>query len=145
MKAELPVSIIVCTRNRAGYLPTCLGSLARQHCDEPFEVIVVDNTSTDETPRVLAAWCLGDSRFRSVPEPRIGLSVAKNTGVGLARGRLLLFTDDDVIVDPGWVRSYLDFFARHREDSIIAGGPIVPVAADLGAWPPWFDSWPCRM
>ena len=73
-------------------------------------------------------------------EPRIGLSVAKNTGVGLARGRLLLFTDDDVIVDPDWVRSYLDFFARHREDSIVAGGPIVPVAADLGPWPRWFDS-----
>ena len=140
MSFEPPVSVIVGTRNRAQYLAACLNSLAQQNCWTPYEVLVVDNASTDETPQIIAAWCSKDSRFRTVREPSVGLSAAKNAGVTLARGRLLLFTDDDVIVEPGWIRSYVDFFGRHNDDSIIAGGPIVPVPHDLGGWPRWFDS-----
>jgi GT2 family glycosyltransferase len=138
--AELPVTVIVCTRNRAHYLLTCLESLAHQNCDVPFEILVVDNASTDNTPELLHEWCLKDTRFRMTREPKVGLSAAKNTGVRLARGRLLLFTDDDVILDSNWVRAYLDFFERRGQDSIIAGGPIFPIVDDLGSWPAWFDS-----
>jgi len=113
--------------------------LAQQNCDVPFEVLVVDNASTDETPGLLHQWCLSDARFRMTREPNVGLSAAKNTGVRLARGRLLLFTDDDVVLDPNWVRSYLDFFGARPHDSIIAGGPIIPIPHDLGSWPNWFD------
>lgn len=137
---EVPVSVIVCTHNRAHYLPTCLQSLAQQNCDVSFEVLVVDNASTDDTPQITREWCLKDSRFRTAREDRLGLSTAKNTGVRLARGRLLLFTDDDVILDRNWVRSYLDFFRRRPNDLAIAGGPIIPIPNDLGSWPSWFDS-----
>lgn len=139
MSGALPLSVIVCTHNRASYLPDCLASLARQQCDAPFEVVVVDNASTDRTPQILSEWCLRDTRFRAISEPRVGLSVAKNTGVRHARGRLLLFTDDDVIVDRGWVQSYDDFFRRTSCEFMIAGGPIVPVPHDLEAWPSWLD------
>jgi glycosyltransferase involved in cell wall biosynthesis len=137
------VSVIVCTRNRASYLPACLASLAHQDCGTAYEVLVVDNASTDATPDVLAAWSQKDARFRIVREPTLGLSAAKNAGVARARGRLLLFTDDDVIVDSGWVRSYLDFFAQHGDDSILVGGPIVPAPEDLGQWTRWFA--PCAL
>jgi glycosyltransferase involved in cell wall biosynthesis len=137
---DLPVTVIVCTRNRAHYLPDCLKSLSLQNCETPFEVLVVDNGSSDSTPAVIQEWCLKDKRFRTTLEPRVGLSAAKNTGVRLARGQLLLFTDDDVILDRGWVRAYVTFFARGREDSIFAGGPIFPVPHDLEDWPKWFDS-----
>jgi GT2 family glycosyltransferase len=136
----LPVSVIVCTRNRAQYLHTCFESLALQNCDTLFEVVVVDNGSTDNTAAVIQEWCRKDARFRTTREPRVGLSAAKNTGVRLARGRLLLFTDDDVVVDQHWIRTYVDFFGRRGEQSIIAGGPIVPIPHDLGAWPDWFDA-----
>jgi glycosyltransferase involved in cell wall biosynthesis len=138
---EVLVSVIVCTRNRAHYLPACLESLARQHGDVSFEVLIVDNGSADDTPQILDEWCRTDSRFRATREPRVGLSTAKNAGVRLARGRLLLFTDDDVIVDRNWVGAYVDFFRSRPHDLVIGGGPIIPIPADLGHWPDWFDSW----
>ena len=140
MIPQLPVSVIVCTRNRAEYLSDCLHSLARQNCTVSYEILVVDNDSTDDTPRVLREWSVKDPRLRTVREPRVGLSAAKNTGVRLARGQLLLFTDDDVIVDPGWVQAYVDFFERRAGRASAAGGPILPVPDDLGGWPEWFDS-----
>lgn len=139
MNAAPAVSVIVCTHDRAGYLPACLRSLAQQDCESSFEVLVVDNGSRDETWQVLTEWCAQDSRFRAIQEPRLGLSIAKNRGVRHALGRLLLFTDDDVIVDRQWIRGYEEFFRRIPGEFVIAGGPIVPVPHDLQAWPRWFD------
>jgi GT2 family glycosyltransferase len=56
----------------------------------------------------------------------------------LARAPLLLFTDDDVRVDPHWVEAYRHLFARRRDALMLAGGPIVPIPHDLGPWPDWF-------
>ncbi len=131
--------MIISTRNRAHYLPEVLRTLAEQDCTTPFEVIVIDNGSTDDTRRVLDAWCRGDARFRTAHEPRPGLSRGKNAGARLARGPLLLFTDDDVRADPRWIRTYLDLFVRHPNPMMIAGGAIIPIPNDLGPWPAWFD------
>src|SRR5262245_20322592 len=100
----LAVSVIVCTRDRADYLDDCLKSLSQQQCDEPFEIVVIDNGSSDNTQQVIAARQTAISRLRAYREARVGLSIAKNTGARQARGRLLLFTDDDVIVQPGWIQ-----------------------------------------
>jgi glycosyltransferase involved in cell wall biosynthesis len=129
------VTVIVSTRNRAGYLGACLASLAEQRYAAPFEVVVVDNASTDDTPDVIERWVETDPRFRSVREERVGLSFGKNAGIEAARGSILLFTDDDVIVDQDWIGSYHALFAE-REDLII-GGPIIPIRHDLGEWPEW--------
>jgi glycosyltransferase involved in cell wall biosynthesis len=136
------VSVIVSTRNRAGYLDEGLLSLATQHCDVPFEVVVVDNASTDRTPDVIDAWCQRDRRYRHVREERLGLSYGKNAGAAAARGQLLLFADDDVIAAPDWVRRYCNFFGGRDGELVVAGGAIVPVPADLGPWPRWFTQ-PC--
>src|SRR5262245_12932000 len=98
MESQVIASVIVATRNRAHYLRDCLQSLSAQSCDRLFEIIVIDNGSTDETPQLLEQWCRVDSRCRTFRETRVGLSVAKNAGARLAKGRLLLFTDDDVLV-----------------------------------------------
>ena len=136
---ELAASVIVSTRNRAQYLNECLESLARQDCDLRFEILVIDNASTDDTPRVIDEWRHNDPRFRTFRETRLGLSAAKNAGARLATGRLLLFTDDDVIVAPNWIRAYVDLFARIDEKNALAGGPVIPVLNDLRPWPDWFD------
>jgi glucosyl-dolichyl phosphate glucuronosyltransferase len=137
MTSDVAVSVVISTRNRARYLVEGLRSLACQECDSPFEVIVIDNASTDDTKPVLEAWCRRDSRFTTAFEPRLGTSCGKNTGIRLARAPLLLFTDDDTVVDAHWIQSYVDLFARRREDLLICGGAIVPIPHDLGAWPTW--------
>ena len=137
VSAKVKISVIVCTHNRGHYLPQCFASIAAQRSSEPFEVVVVDNGSTDDTPALLQEWSKTDPRFRSIREDRLGLSRAKNTGVGVARGDFLIFTDDDVIVEPDWIKAYDEFFARQTDRQMIAGGPIIPVAADLRDWPRW--------
>jgi len=138
MITSVSISVIISTRNRARYLPEVLGTLAAQQCEIPFEVIVVDNGSTDDTSAVLEAWCRKDPRFRTTSEPRPGLSRGKNAGVKLARAPLLLFTDDDMRVEPQWVASYHRLFLEHPDAVIVAGGPIMPIPHDLGEWPAWF-------
>jgi GT2 family glycosyltransferase len=137
MSSDIDISVIISTRNRAPYLTDCLRSLAAQEGAVSHEIIVVDNGSEDSTPELLVRWCREHPEFRSTREARVGLSRGKNAGIRIARGPLLLFTDDDVVVPPDWVRAYAEFFSRHAPDSIVAGGPILPVPEDLGAWPPW--------
>ena len=133
------ISVIMSTRNRARYLPDALITLAAQQCDAPFEVILIDNASTDDTPALLKEWCRGDSRFRTAREPRLGLSRGKNAGIRMACAPLLLFTDDDMRVEPHWVEAYHNFFVRRKDDLIVSGGPIVPIPHDLGRWPDWLE------
>jgi GT2 family glycosyltransferase len=136
MNSTVAVSVIVPTRNRAHYLNDCLRSLAAQDYDQ-FEVVVVDNGSTDNTAEILEEWLRKDARFRTTCEGQVGLSRAKNAGVGLAGGDLLLFTDDDVIVDCGWIDSYVRFFSSAEDELRIVGGKIVPIPDDLSDWPDW--------
>jgi glycosyltransferase involved in cell wall biosynthesis len=131
------ISVIVSTRNRAHYLPEVLQSLAAQECAIQYEVIVIDNGSTDATPALLDEWCRRDSRFRTAREPRPGLSRGKNAGIRMARASLLLYTDDDMRVHPRWVESYRALFVRHEGEVMVAGGPVVPMPHDLGTWPDW--------
>jgi GT2 family glycosyltransferase len=131
------ISVLIPTRNRAHYLPDCLRSLSEQTDDPDLEVVVVDNGSSDGTAGVLAQWSSFDSRIRSIYEPRPGRSVALNTGIRVASGRMLLFTDDDVIVQPGWIGIYREFFGSHGDARILVGGPILNVPLDLQPWPSW--------
>jgi GT2 family glycosyltransferase len=132
------ISVIVSTRDRARWLPECLRSLADQDCDVPFEVIVVDNGSSDETRRVIADIVDRDPRFRAEYEPRVGLSAGKNRGIRTSRAPILLFTDDDVLVDRSWISAHLETFARGGIECV--GGRVVPVPSDLGPWPSWLET-----
>ena len=132
------VSVIISTRDRAHYLTEVLRTLVAQDCDVPFEVVVIDNGSTDGTSELLREWCSRDSRIRTAYEPRPGLSRGKNAGIRIARAPLLLFTDDDVQVHPRWVAAYHELFSGSSRDTLlVAGGPIIPIADDLGPWPEW--------
>jgi len=70
MNPSIAVSVIMSTYNRAHYLPNALKALAAQECDAPFEVILIDNASTDGTAAVFQEWCRKDSRFRTAREAR---------------------------------------------------------------------------
>jgi GT2 family glycosyltransferase len=115
-----PVSVIVCTRNRPESLEQCLSSIATLSCP-PHEILVVDNDpSSGATRRVVE--CFPEARY--IPEPRPGLSVARNTGVLHASGAILAFTDDDVRVHSGWIDAIRREFAR--EDLMALTGLILP-------------------
>jgi glycosyltransferase involved in cell wall biosynthesis len=130
-------SVVVCTHNRSASLGQALLSLLRCSGTEgEFEVLVVDNASTDDTAAVVERLehQHPDRELRYVYEPRLGLHYARHAGARAARSPLLLYTDDDVEAHPGWIRAYVEAFARHPE-MVVAGGPALP------SWeaepPPW--------
>ncbi len=134
------VSVILATRNRAAILADCLHSLAEQRADVPYEVVIVDNGSTDGTWDALTAWCRADPRFSCVREPDAGRSRALNAGIRRAAGKLLLFADDDTLAAPGWIDAYWQWSRQNSGGMVIAGGPIVPTPDDLGPWPGWMSA-----
>lgn len=100
------MSVVLCTRNRGELLHSALRSVLE--CRYPdFEVVVVDNASDDDSVSTVVAACR-DRRVRLVQEPLAGLAVARNTGAIASSGRLIAFTDDDVVVDPDWLRWLAD-------------------------------------
>jgi len=121
------VSILICTWNRASQLDAALERLAELTIPAglDWEVVVVDNGSSDATPDVIASHA---HRLPLVParEPRLGLAHARNRAVELARGDLCLWIDDDVRVDRGWLEAYVAA-ERAWPDASFFGGPIEPV------------------
>lgn len=117
------VSIVLSTRNRAGFLTEALRSHERIVTDIPWELVVVDNGSTDATPQVLREFAR-ETRivFRSVVESRPGLSCARNTGWRTAAGDLVAFTDDDCYPAPDFVPAIAACFADAHLDYL--GGQI---------------------
>jgi glycosyltransferase involved in cell wall biosynthesis len=123
---EMKVSIAVCTWNRASLLDQTLSEMQglRIPAGVEWEVIVVDNGSTDETGAVIArhAKLLP---IRSHLEPVQGIAQARNRAVAEASGELLLFTDDDCLVEPDWLTEYLAAAARWP-DAVYFGGAVSP-------------------
>ncbi len=114
------ISVIVCTWNRARVLKRCLQSLAEQTCPtEAYEVVVVDNNSTDdtlETANRFASEC--DVSVHYVRELRQGLSVARNTGLESSEGCYVAFIDDDCIAEPGYVEALIRAFEESNADAV---------------------------
>lgn len=104
----MKITVILCTYNRCASLAKTLASIAASSLLESveWEVLVVDNNSTDQTRAVVEGFGRQFSgRFRYLFEPHPGKSFALNSGTRDARGDVFVFTDDDVIVEPTWLRN----------------------------------------
>ncbi len=131
-------TVLVCTRDRAQLLAETLASL--RGLDDPgvpYEIVVVDNGSHDATRGVVeAAAAASPVPLRYVYEPRGGLSAARNAGVRAAAGAAIAFTDDDVLVEPGWLAAFARALADRPVDFL--GGRVLP------RWgaprPPWLPA-----
>jgi glycosyltransferase involved in cell wall biosynthesis len=112
--------VVVPTSNRADYLEVALASLTAQDLDEEqYEVIVIDDGSSDRTPQVIEA-----AGVRSIRrDDSCGPNAARNTGVRAAEADLIAMVDDDVWAPPGWLRALVDGAQRHPEAGAL-GGPI---------------------
>jgi glycosyltransferase involved in cell wall biosynthesis len=115
------VTVAVCTRNRAALLPACLESLQGLEHEE-LEFVVVDNAPADETTKaVIDRFAAADARFRYCLEPLPGLSRGRNKALAEASGEVIAFTDDDVRVDPNWVKALLRGFGRRADVGCVTG------------------------
>jgi glycosyltransferase involved in cell wall biosynthesis len=107
-------------------LRDALASLAEQDADaSSFEVIVVDNNSTDGTKAIVEEFANRSPRWHYAFESRQGLSYARNTGVALAAAPIIAFTDDDVRAAPNWVTEVKMALDGHPEVDFV-GGKVHP-------------------
>lgn len=100
----MDITLVICTRNRGPQLDRCLAAVAEIEYAGPWELIVVDNGSTDRTAEVIAQFARSTSfPTRYVFEPIAGLARARNTGIAQAGGALVAFTDDDCYPAPDFL------------------------------------------
>ena len=131
----MDASIIVCTYNRAESLRDTLRALRAQRTatSRHWEVVIVDNNSKDNTRNVVEQAPSEWPSLRYEFEPAQGLSHARNHGIAVAHGEVLLFTDDDVLPEPDWLDTTLLGMEKYRADA--CGGFVAPI------WetppPPW--------
>lgn len=112
-------SIIVPTFNQLELLKQCLESVER-HTDLPYEIIVIDNASPDDTARYLQ-WQRGQVRSRSFDEKK-GFAAAVNLGLMMAKGKTIVVLNDDTIVTDNWLRNML--ICLESDDDIGLVGPV---------------------
>src|SRR5262245_30631976 len=132
------VSVIVCTYNGAGRLPQCLDALSKCAFESGGELLVVDNSSTDDSAAVAAShWATIDSApvpLTIVNEAKQGLTWARRAGAQAAQNDLIIFCDDDNLLDPDYVSIATELM--RDPDLGAASGIARPVSS--AAFPAWF-------
>lgn len=131
------VSVVIPTFNRGRLLGHTLDSLLAQRADVPFEIVVVDNNSSDDTRSVIEAFAAGtNGRVRCVVEQTQGSSAARNAGIAASTGAIIAFVDDDIIAHPGWLAAHVAAYRDHPDAWCIAGRVVLGLPDAL---PAWFD------
>jgi glycosyltransferase involved in cell wall biosynthesis len=133
------ITVALCTHNHADRLQRTLDDLRQLvQPTQPWEVIVVDNASSDETPQLLAdhRWRPPGVPVRVVRELTLGLSNARNRAIKEAKGEYLLFVDDDETPDPQWLVAYEHDMLAHTPDAL---GGRIEVLFEHGDRPSWLQ------
>ena len=132
------LTVLIATYNGARTLPYVLNIYCQlEPPDGGWQLVIVDNRSTDQTKEVIASFT------QRLPltylfEPRQGKNVALNTGLSRVAGDLIVFTDDDTLPQPNWLRQ-IRLAADSQSEFVIFGGPILPKWEVLPE--DWVSSW----
>ena len=119
------LSIVIATKDRAAYLDRALASFSAQIGAPAFEVVVVDNGSTDATPQIVErAREKAPFGITYIFEARPNRGAARNRGIAAAEGHLVLFCDDDIYAPPGFLAAH---DAAHTANNLVVSGPILNV------------------
>jgi hypothetical protein len=131
---SIHVSVAICTWNRSALLDQTLCRMKELRIPSGlrWELLVVNNRCTDDTDAVLKRYET-QLPLRRLFEPEQGHSCSRNCAIRAARGALLLWTDDDVLVDPSWLYEYYSASLKYTAASFF-GGPVLP----------WFEGQPPR-
>lgn len=142
----MQASVIIPTYNRSRSLRRTLESLAALDMPkDDFEVVIVDNNSNDDTPEVAQAFSDRGLHLTYVVEKRLSFTVARHTGAAAAAHPVLCYIDDDVVVDPGWLRETVRLFEADPRAGMVAGR----IEAEFETTPPrwarytqrYFNGW----
>jgi len=118
IKLKPVVTAAVCTRDRAEQLELCLDSLSELNYPN-LDLVVIDNAPSDNSTRDLVLNKY--SRFRYICEPRPGLDWARNRAILEAKGEIIAFTDDDVVVDKNWITAIAKTFVEEPDTMAVTG------------------------
>jgi glycosyltransferase involved in cell wall biosynthesis len=127
------ISALLTTRNRAHLLPRVLQGLAQQRlAASRFEIVAIDDGSSDDTPQILAAW-QDRLPLRIVRQNHAGLAAAKNLGVFVARAPIVVFLDDDDVAEPDLLLAHLAAHVAHPgiSTAILGHTTLAPEIASL--------------
>lgn len=114
------ISVIVPVYNVEKYLPQCLESLSKQTFFA-FEIICINDGSTDHSPEILRQYAAKDKRIRIINQNNCGISIARNTGLSQAKGQYVLFVDSDDYLHPNTLMNTYRQITRHNADICIFG------------------------
>jgi glycosyltransferase involved in cell wall biosynthesis len=138
MSAPIKISAIICTYNREKYIRQALISLTQQTLPkEEFEIVVVNNNSTDRSEEEILQFHTDFPGFNFVyvTEPNQGLSFARNRGIKESKGKWVSFLDDDAIATPDFLKKSMEYTVKNP--ALIAfGGKIIPRFVD--GKPNWY-------
>lgn len=143
MTAQFPkISLVICTYNRDRYILQALESIDAQTADKTlFELVVIDNNSTDNTASIVKKFISEhpglDAHYFF--ETNKGLSFARNRGITEARSPILCYIDDDVILSTGYVQEMISFFESHPHATGV-GGKVIP-KYESGTEPAWMNKY----
>ena len=135
---DTQISAIICTHNRDTYLGSAIDSLLAQNFAAGFEVVVVDNKSSDRT-RDVVEQRLSNPRLKYVYEPEIGLSIARNTGAKASIGKILAYLDDDAVACENWLQILHSAYEQNPKLAI-AGGKVTLLWPQGMQAPRWLSS-----
>lgn len=121
----IKLSVIIPTRNRSTYLRGTLDSIVKQtFSQEEYEVIVIDNGSTDDTKEVTHSFSTRIKNLEYHYDDTPGLHVGRHKGLKMAKADILVYADDDIIAFPSWLQAINDSF---KDDSVaLVGGKDLP-------------------
>ena len=109
------ISIIIPVYNTAKYLPRCLDSVLKQTYQN-LEIIVVDDGSTDNSPKIIKEYATKDNRIKVIHQKNAGLSAARNTGITKATGKYISFVDSDDEISHNMIKKLFDVLQRNNTD-----------------------------
>jgi GT2 family glycosyltransferase len=144
-REQVVISVVISTYNRGEELRDTLKSLLAQRDGPAYEVLVVDNNSTDDTKSIIEAYARRSERLRYLSEPRQGVSYGRNTGIAAARGAIVAFTDDDVIVSADWIAQIDQAFAANPAVDYLTGKILPLFERPRPAWLTNQNSGPCTI
>ena len=134
------ISIIVCTYNRDKYIYECLSRLAKNREPDTWEIVLVNNNSTDNTDAEFERFMRDykPTNYRYFEETKQGLSFARNRGIAEAKGEWLVFLDDDAMVEEDYIANLQNHLSQHPEAGAF-GGKIEPFFEE--GEPEWYCKW----
>jgi glycosyltransferase involved in cell wall biosynthesis len=120
-----PISVLICTRNRPDDLVHALPGVFAQSYED-YEIVLVDQSTNDESERRVLSAYGGDPRLRYIRTPTVGLSIARNIALSEARNEICAFTDDDCDVPSCWVTGVAAAYAEHPDTDVLFSPVHIP-------------------